>query len=90
MLAVLSVTTAIADIVPPVTNGGSIVPLLSATARATMDIDPHSVSFYNTFMKLGFPVFTGKKLNLTHVEFFGLPPFFGGFYRPDHDPPHVF
>ena len=43
-----------------------------------MDIDPHPVSFYNTFMKL------------LHFEFVGVPPFFGGFFRPDHDPPRVF
>ena len=43
-----------------------------------MNIDPHSVSFYNTFMKL------------SHAEHTGASPFFGGFYRPDHDPPHVF
>ncbi len=46
--------------------------------RTTMDIDPHPVSFYNTFMK---PL---------RVEFLGLYPFFGGFFRPDHDPPYVF
>jgi hypothetical protein len=39
-----------------------------------MDIDPHSVSFYNTFMSSLF------------VRFMGISPFSGGFYRPDHDP----
>jgi len=43
-----------------------------------MDIDPHPVSFYNTFMKL------------LPFEFTGVSPFFGGFFRPDHDPPHIF
>jgi hypothetical protein len=113
ILAVLSVTMAMFGIVPPVTNGDSIVLFISTPLRATMNkrayavrekmtkirghaqhtplfsgfshflreswnIDPHSVCFYNTFMKL------------SHIEFTGVAPFFGGFFRPDHDPPCVF
>jgi hypothetical protein len=101
ILAVLSVTMAMFGIVPPVTNGDSIVLFISHPLRATMNIgltqfakryrfpgfshflrdswniDPHSVCFYNTFMKL------------SHIEFTGVAPFFGGFLRPDHDPPRV-
>ena len=54
-----------------------------------MNIDPHPVSFYNTFMKLGSPVLV-EKLMPPHGEFIGDSPIFGGFFRPDHDPPCVF